>query len=276
MIIMKNLFFSVTLVLLVNSCTSNPAGGDDIAGTKNTVAGNISLDINNQPERAYVWLDEFKIGAYSEPDGSFSLSIPPGLNSNVDGFFKLYFYVANYVLNTVEVGIRNGEFIPNEAALGKNGKLRQNIVLEQFLSVKTMVSPSSVTPQYSGDITIQSTFKTTNEDTSTIIIPNSIGDFLGPVFFQNMNTGQTFSFEGISLETVARITIGSSPTERFVTFSFNSLGLPTGEYRVVPVLFIKHQDIPPALLDSIDENLDFLGNYFKIPLSFEGGEFEVL
>ncbi len=272
---MKKYILPAIVIPLIIGCTSNPIGDDNISSIKNRIEGEILLDSNNQPEKVYVWLEEFSIGAYSEPDGSFSLSLPPGLNSDVNGLFKLYFYVSNFTLYYVEVAIRNGEFIPNEAALGINGKLRQNVELEQFLSIKTVVSPTSVAPVYTGSIRIQSDFQASSEDTTTIVIPNSIGHFLGPLFFKNVATDQSYIFTGISLESKAIIIVGNTPISRTVTFLFNSLGLPPGSYKVVPVFSIKHQEIPAAMLNSIDENLDLVGNYFKRPTTFFGGEFEV-
>lgn len=267
----------MTLLGLVG-CTSNPVGEDTISTGKRKISGQVQLDGNNHPERVYVWLEGFNLGAFTEEDGSFTLTLPTGINDAVNGIFKLYFYVANYKLDFVEVVVKEGEFVYGEAALNSKGELSQIKRMEQILVINTQVEPNSIMANFNGDISIELALRTVSEnaDTATVIFPNTTAGLLGPVFFQNIETKEIFIFESIPVKTRESEIVGKDPIKRFIKFPFNNINVPPAKYEVIPYILVNHEKIPEELLNSIGSNVEELSpNYLRIPFARDGGEFEV-
>ncbi|MCI0698440.1 hypothetical protein L0337_41385 [candidate division KSB1 bacterium] len=94
-------------LLVVGGCTSNPFGGDEITGGNRQISGNLILKDKSSPESVYVWLEGFGLNAWTNNRGEFKINLPPpasqGPAGGVDGVFALYFYLANYSLQSTTV-----------------------------------------------------------------------------------------------------------------------------------------------------------------------------
>ncbi len=262
-----------------SACTSNPVGENEIGAGNREISGRVQLDLNNQPESVYVWLEGFDFGAFTNADGEFSLTLPAGSIRGATGVFRLYFYVANYKLDFEEVAIRNGSFIYDEAALNADGELRSAKRLHKFLTIRPQVEPTAVQTSFNGNIRVSVELQTRADiaDTATVVFPKTTAGFLGPIFFRNVESGQVFVFEPLRVETEEKILVGASPVVRSTALEFTSLNLSAGRYEITPFLKVMHQEIPQGLLESLGVNPDELTpNYLKMPFVREGGEFEVM
>ncbi|MFQ5649802.1 MAG: hypothetical protein ACE5IY_07660 [bacterium] len=278
----KSVFFTMGLVFLVigllAGCTSNPVGKDKIGAGNRKISGRVQLDEENHPDKVYVWLEGFEQGVFTNENGQFSLTLPSGVKGEVTGVFKLYFFVANYKLDFVEVVLRNGEFVFDEAGLNAEGELRQPKRMQKFLSTTTEVEPSSVRFNDNGGIRVNVELQTvaSGADTVTVVFPNTSAGFLGPIFVQNVESEAVFIFESLPVTTREVVLVGVAPVTRSASFSISSLNLPPARYRVIPFMHIMHEEIPPGLLESIGSNLkELTPNYLMIPWDRDGGDFEV-
>lgn len=265
-------------LLFYIGCTSNPVGDDNIGDENKQISGSVQLDSDDQPERVYVWLEGFNRGVYTDTDGEFTLTLPAGENEDVTGVFKLYFFVANYKLDTEEVAVRKGVFIYNQAGLNSEGRLLRSKILEPFLFIKSSIEPESMKFGAAGNINIGLELRTNSSisDSVTVVFPKTTAGFLGPVFFQNIDTQELFIFETLPAATQEVVIIGSNPSKRSASLTFLTLNLPVAKYVVIPFMHIAHEEIPSELLDSIGSNLKELSpNYLKLPFVRQGGYIEV-
>ncbi len=265
-------------VLAQLRCTSNPVGTDGIGNGQSRITGNVALDNENQPERVFVWLEEFDVGTYTDSQGNFSLDLPSGQNEKVTGVFKLYFFVANYKLDFEEVAVREGAFVFDQAALDSQGRLGSPKHLKRFLSINTTVEPASIRAFSLDNIDISLTLQTDPvvSDTATVLFPKTTAGFLGPVFFQNIATQELFVFATVPVETQETVLVGSTPIERSASLPLVNLNLPPAEYAVIPFMHVTHQEVPAQLLTRIGPSLRELGaNFLRTPTVRKNGYLEV-
>ncbi len=270
---------AVTLAMLTfQACTSNPVGDDGIGSGRRTITGAVQLDSKDQPESVFVWLEAFGVGVYTDTKGEFTLTIPASGADDVAGVFKLYFFVANYMLDFEEVSVRNGEFIFNQASLDSKGRLRVPKRLEQFLIITSDVEPPSIRFGSIDNIEVSLELKTNSlvADSATVVFPKTTAGLLGPIFFQNTETQEVFIIETLPVETQEKVIVGGSPVTRSASLTFNALNLPAANYVVIPFMLVRHQEIPAELLQSIGSNLqDLTPNYLRLPFARQGGHITV-
>ena len=265
--------FTVSLFCL--GCTSNPIGSGDISSGRRQMKGKVQLENGHSPEGVYVWMEGFDLNTFTGKDGFFVLNWP-GF-SNVSGIFRVYFFVANYQLDFVDVAVREGEFLYGQEGLNPSGALRQTVRLKQFLAVSADVSPETVTRV--NNINVTMTFSLglrTLSGVSTVVLPNTTPGFLSSVFFKNTETGELFIFKGQALTSEEEILVGQTQVIREMNVVFTRINLPAGKYLFIPYILVKRDDLPDDLVNSIALNtLAFGPNYLKLPFKRDGGAFEI-
>jgi len=265
-----------TLSLFCLGCTGNPIDNSDISSGRSQMIGKVQLENAHSPEGVYVWMEGFDLSAFTTEDGSFTLTWPSGF-SNVSGIFRVYFFVANYQLDFVDVAVREGEFLYGQEGLNTSGELRETVRLEQFLVVSTDVSPETVAR--ANNINVTMTFSLglrTINGVSTVVLPNTTRGFLSSVFFKNTETSELFIFKGLPVTSEEEILVGQTQVIRELNVVFSRINLPPGKYLCIPYILIKRDDLPEDLVNSIALNtLAFGPNYLKLPFKRDGGEFEI-
>jgi len=273
---LSGIILFVSLSFITN-CTSSSVGGGDISEGRRQVTGRVLLDNRDPADGAFVWIEGFDVGTFADGNGAFTLELPSTINADVSGVFMVYFFIANYELRSVELPVRDGEFIFDTDEINSAGALRQEISLTQFLNVRGSVTPATVSSSSNANQTI--TFSITIQalvDTATIILPRTTPGFLSAVFFENSETGEIFLFQGQPVQTEEVITVDRRETIREMDVTFTRLNLPLGRYEFYPYLLIRHQIVPTELLQSIGQNvLDFGPGYVSLPFVREGGNFVV-
>lgn len=274
-------------VLLILSCTSNPAGGDSISQGRRSMSGKVILNENSSSnsslENIFVWMEEFDISTRTDAAGEFSLTLPPPGSQNnsggVSGVFQIYFYLANYSLETAEVLIRDGEFMYGRADLDNSGSLVLDATLDKFLHVKTEIAPASVPRSYDNIIGATVELSSTTPDSVSVVFPNSIGGSLGAIFMRNTETGQIYVLSGPPDGARDKVVITQTGTSR--PFVFDLAGptagnLPVGRYEVIPYILVVHEPVPRQLIESLGNEVEELTpNYLKIPFRRELATFEI-
>ena len=274
---------SVISLMMLHGCTSNPIGDDDIFSGNRKLGGKIELNAlnnNSNPEGVYLWLDGLNIGTKTDAQGEFEIILPPPgtqASGGISGIFNLYFYMANFKLDSISVAISDGRFVYSEGEINNRGELNRPKSLFQLLNINTIIMPDTVQIDSAGPISARFFIRALNKPV-TVFFPKAVGDILGPIILKNKNTGEIFirqsTIAGIPLDDT--ITITNVEIERIVLFGFSPGELPKGSYEVVPYLLVRQDHIPEGLIESIGEDVEELGpNYIKIPFLREGGQLEI-
>jgi hypothetical protein len=267
------------------ACTESPFE-NEIKPQPRVLRGQVQLnERQDKVAGVFVWLEGFDLGARTDSAGKFQIEIPTTLTAtggkNLNGAFRLFFYVANYGLQSVEVLVRNGLFEYGHAALNANGDLVDPIRLFKILTIETLIDPPQVPQSYTAGIDVQVTFRATG-DSVEIIVPKSVGGLLGGIFFRHVQTGGIFiDIPDVGADTREHVLIGNEPVSRRQVFqlngaNFRELFLPVGDFEVIPFFFIEQEGLPPGLLESLGENVqEPTPEYLKIPFRRAGGAFRV-
>ena len=267
------------LSIIQSSCTKTPFGDDDIYSGARQISGTVELYDGAAAENAYVWLEGFSVGTYTDKDGNFNITLPSksssGTSVGISGNYSLYFYIANYTLKSALVMIRENEFVYSRGDINKNGKLSSPMVLKRFLRIQTDVSPSSVLASYTDPIDVNVTL--TASDTATVILPKSMAGMLGAILIKKIDSPDVQFYESVpSLMTKTKMIIGSFQKTVSMTFTLIYKPLNPGKYQVVPFILMAHEKIPEALIISITNDINQLkSNYLNIPFVRQGGAFEI-
>jgi len=272
------LFAGVILLIIVN-CTKTPFGSDDIYSGARQISGTVELYDGAEAENVYVWLEGFSIGTYTDKNGNFNLTLPTksssGTSTGVSGNFNIYFYCANYALKSALVMVRENEFVYSRGDINKDGKLSSPMALKRFLRIQTDVAPASVSASHLDPINVNVTLTAT--DTTTVIVPKSMGDLLGAILVKNIDSQGVQIYESVpNLWNKAKVLVGSYGRTISMTFTLIYKPLNPGNYEVAPFILVAHEEIPSGLLSSITSDMEQLNsNYLNIPFIRQGGAFEV-
>jgi len=269
--------YIVHLILIfwvITNCTSNPISDDEIGTSNRQIQGRVDLSSQQTPDNVFIWLEGFGIVTKTDVEGKFGLTLPtPSAQSfgGASGFFKLYYFLANFHLDTSSVLVKDGEFVYSSADINSEGELKTPQILRQCLRIETQVSPSVVLENsFTGSIEITTIFSAVLEPV-TLIIPKTIGGVIGAALIKNIETGSArivLSNPGIEADETVRV--GQTPVVRKMSFNFSINRLPKGKYEIVPYFLIKHREIPADLWLKIGEDLEQLGqNYLKVPVKID-------
>jgi hypothetical protein len=258
------------IICIFASCTSNPFSKDEkVKNNTQIISGQIKLSDQILPDSIYVWLEEFDIGVFTNTNGEFRLSLPPAQEQpggGVTGVFNLYFYVVNYELNFIEVTVNDGLFLYDYGEIDKYGSLKDVIILQKLLNVKTEVNPQHIPADFRGYIYVSLTMNSIDNPTkiSAIMDDNNI---ISGIFIRNLSKKDEFVkqyFMTSSHITIAYVpTVPSSSTSyyRYIPCEF-----PKGEYEIIPFIWVEQNNIPAQLMDDFTPNPGSMSlDYLKLP-----------
>jgi len=155
-------------------CTELPFGDNKISAGHQQISGRVELNDGASPEHVYVWLSGLDIATWTDEAGKFTVKLPPKSIQPVSGTFRLYYYLANYLLAWSEVVIREGEFLYSQGDINNKGELYIPKVMQRFLRISTSVSPASVSENYAYTINVSTTLQATIEVWVLFSLRNSI------------------------------------------------------------------------------------------------------
>lgn len=272
-------------VLLLGGCTESPFEGD-ISPEPIKITGYVNLlrDLEGD-STVYVWLEGFNLSTYTDNTGAFEIVIPREVSessgNNLNGLYKLYFYVANYTVRTADVIVQNGKIVYGQGDVNKHGNLSHNIEMFKILDILTVVSPSRVDINYDGPIDVVLRLQAI-VDSVTVIFPKSVGGLLGWLIFRNLETGEIYAdIADIGADTQEYVGIGQESQSRRGVFqlngtNFRELFLPIGEYKIIPFFYIHDEELPAELFASFGDVINKPNEaYLKIPFRRDGGHFRI-
>jgi hypothetical protein len=255
-------------------CESNPLGGNEISGGRASVGGLVRLGNNPSADGVFVWLDGFDLSTRTDSIGRFEIVLPPpavqSANGGITGVFNLYFYMANFRLDSAAVLVRNGEFVYSEGDINSEGELITPMNLVQLLRLRSVMLPETVVKGEPAIISSRIFLETTQtRDTVTVVYPRNVNGLFNPVIFDKVGANEILILgstnvgvlEGDTLRITRRdpeeiiLIIGASPTD-----------LTIGRYHAIPFLFVLQPTVPAGLLKNLGADAQLLGpDYLAMP-----------
>lgn len=267
--------------LLILGCTNNPFSNSDIAESKNTLQGILSLEHSQNADGIYVFLDEFNIGTRTDSTGRFELVLPPpnaqGTTGGINGIYYLYYFMANYYLDSSLVIIQDGQINFDRGDFNKKGELTRQITLQKFLNISIEMRPRNITSSVRNEFSMLITMNAI-EDSVTVIYPGMWDSYTAKTFFKEVNTDSTLTLTTNLIGHVAgpKEQINRFPRYRVMTFRILENTIPHGQYKVSPQLLVMHEKIPLNLIESLKKLKDDDGEVlFDTPYHQIGGELMV-
>jgi hypothetical protein len=262
-------------------CTENPFSNDKVSGGSRQVSGTVRLGDGQSAEGVYIWLDGFNLGSRADGSGRFQLILPPrsAQGGEINGAFSLYFYAANYRLETSEVVVRSGEFAYDKGDINKNGELARAPVLAKFLRIVTTLSPATVSASALDRVFATVRLEATSSDTVTVAFPGLFSDGLAKALLKKSGSDEAillysneFGFATSDLQIV-----GIGGFSRTIAFNLRGVSIPPGDYELIPYLLTRHEAVPARLIEKLGSNAEAFGKeYLQIPFRREGGSLKVL
>ena len=276
----------VTFLPILGGCTGNPFGQDEISIGRRQISGRVVLSDGSSPKGVYVWLQGYDLTTQTDENGDFQVLLPlqpkqEGVSGQIEQD-TLYFYLANYLLETAAVMIVKGEFLYSRAAVDKDGNAG-TMEMRRFLRIITDVEPSVVQSNFSELIAVRTTLQA-ETNCATVGIPKIPGvdrqsdeGPLGAILLRKLSTDEIQIVEAYpDEEGSAVVRVCSNPFFTTLRFDATTVQLSAGEYEVIPYLWVNPEGVPARLLEIA--SLPFNGldaNYLNKPMRREGGRFEV-
>lgn len=272
-------------LLLFSGCTKSPFSEDKTALGTRQIRGAVTLDDGSSPEGVYVWMQRYDVSAHTDAGGRFQLTLPspsPSDQSASSGVFTVYFYLANFYLDSAKVFTRDGVFVYEKGDVNKNGELSAPRRMQRLLRISTTVKRFTP-PVTARDSTVVQVSLQADINPVAVVFPNACPDRecpdhrIGAVLLRNISTNDVYVVQ-MSPGAASRhlVTVGQVPVTRTMYFSLDRVLIPAAVYEVIPYLWIEREALPPRLIDSIGSNVLALGpDYLKIPFRREGGRLEV-
>lgn len=280
--IVKSKFFSFVSLMLAlvfaSGCTHNPFGGDDEISAKRTVGGQVNLEQSENSGGLYIWLEGIDTGTFTDGEGNFQLTLPPPASQPGGGFTgtaNLYFYMANFRMDTTKLILRNGEFLYSQGEIDEKGNFRQTRTMNKLMSINTSLSPASIDTAFSGNIRATITIDVWDSQIELQTIKSDFQYFaIAAVEKQNADPPFVRSFITGAIKTDTTLSRGR---HIFVSdYFYQSNFLPPGEYILMPYMWINQDNIPPGLIESLDAPYArYNESYVNLPFQHDGGKLEV-
>jgi len=269
----RNRYFSffvfITFFVYITGCTENPFFDDEVNVESNlSFSGRVNIPAEENSGGVFVWMEGLDLHTFTEPDGSFVITLPrePQLQSGggLTGFYKVYYYVQNYRISSSDVFLFKGQFEYGLGDLTRGGRLISDVSMKKLLDIKTTTEPSIVDSVFSGsfDVVVSLENKVDSVIVETYKTPK--GD-LGQAFLRNTDPAIDTSF--ILRQSSGRVQeVIDSATVWSMTFFWEKGWLEEGRYEIIPFLEVKQEGIPQGLLSRFRDafrlsNLEF----FEIP-----------
>lgn len=265
----------IGIAVLGLGCTENPFDDGKVELQGNTLSGQVILLDGARPDSVVVWLEGFDLLTRTDANGEFSLDLPVPGSTGLSGVFKVYFYIANYKLETANLVLINSRFDASSGDFDGKGRLRQPVTLLNRLTISTRVTPASVFTNYDSmvvaDVQLVSVL-----DPVTVVLPKTTGGLLTGAFLRKLDDGEIYLLNtGGNTRLVYVISDTARKTIR-MHFDFASQELPVGNYELIPYLLAENDAVPQGLLDHLGKGIRlFTKKYLRLPFKRDGGGFRV-
>jgi len=271
-----SLFISV-MTFLNLACTSNPFFKDDKIETT-TLTGKIVPEDETDPADVYVWIEGFNLGTFTDRAGSFTLRLPSpeaaGLGKNFSGLVAIYFYLANYQIDSTLIIFVNDHLDRDQSGIDEDGNFFRTFALKKLVDIETALDPSAIDLHGNHYVRVYVTLKAIH----TTVLIGLLRELL-----RWPQTG--FVRTGLIIQGIEQLDDTLRFIDRPVSFLWNevlfpdieqtwtydieidTLGFVAGKYRVFPYLLIRQDGIPEKLKTSLAPQVEeFTADYLKLPI----------
>lgn len=270
---------ALVLVLVLSAgCTHNPFGGDDEISSKRTVSGQVNLERSDNSGGLYLWLEGIDTGTFSDREGNFQLTLPPPASQPGGGYTgsaNLYFFMANFRMDSTKLILRNGEFLYSQGGIDEKGNFREQRNINKLMSINTTLSPASIDTSFSGIIRATITIDVWDSQIELQTVKSNFQYFaIAEVEKQNADPQFVRSFITGAIKADTTLTRGR---HTFVSdYYYQPYFLPPGEYALMPYIWINQNNIPPKLIESLNAPYArYNESYVNLPFQRSGGKFIV-
>ena len=278
---MKYRFTLFLLLALYFGCTHNPFFSDEIkTNEKFSFEGNVQLPFTTNHSDIHVYLEGLDVLTKTDQNGDFTIEMPiaPGFQpgQGLTAFYNVYYYVANYQIESSSVFVNKGEFAFGVADLDKNGKISEKIILRQLLDIRTVINPEEIKQNHTDEMTI--TVRLNNRIDSVVVFSHfTKEDKLASAFL----TDQDFPLDNIHLlsqpSSVRSVIIDSLVLWTMdVNWPVDGNNVDVGLYDVIPYVFVYQSGIPDGLFRKLGTNVTwYTRDYLKLPFRRQSAELSV-
>lgn len=270
----RSLLLIIIIPLLLFGCKYNPLFEDELnASDGHTIRGTIQLQEGESYDDVFVWLEQLKVGTYTDSKGNFSLKLPLPILQPGNGFTgesKLYYYLENYSDSFSTVRLLNGKIIHGQLDVSNKGKISKTISLQRLATIRTSVEPDTISAGYTGQINI-------HVKVSPGKVPVVIHTFFGSAVIYKYNDDPVEDAVFVRMSTIlSRVELNTSISWN-TTLNANAMELKEGQYTFTPYIEFDHPDIPEYLFDALDGYPgEFSNKYLNIPFKRSGGILTVI
>lgn len=264
------ILFIFCYALMLNSCTENPFFKDNLINNTQVIKGNVRLSDSSDLENIYVWLEKFNVSTTTNEQGEFELQLPaphtlPGGNTSWNDTLRLYYYVANYEIESSLVLIKNGEIVYGAKDVDGNGYINRTIYLSELISISTTVESAEISYfQHKIKISLDIHDNPVDIKTYCYYDPETHKDSNSCIIFKKINSPLTdtkFIFK-FGYGRLMYLLIDEPKDMIFECY----YPLEDGIYEVIPYIEVFQDGLPAALLNSISEYANtFTTEYLKVP-----------
>ncbi len=275
----------IIILFIGLSCTFNPFFKDEnIEAVK--ISGQIGLADNVSPEGVYVWLEGFNISETTDMDGNFSMTLPSpeaqGLGSDFSGKLAIFFYLANYGIDSTIILFANGRLLKDQSSIDNNGHIIDKTILNNLVNIETLIEPEIIDFKENNTFHITIILKAFQETVSVgslreLLPPGSgfvrTGLIIEPFDNPNANTifidrPESFLWNDVLFANTEQTWV--------LNISVNPDAFTRGGYRVIPYILVRQDGIPESLINSISSHInEFCADYLQLPMKRIDGSFEV-
>ena len=261
-------------------CTENPFFDPPEVGAAQ-INGKVFLSHDFDNSGVYVWVEQLKLSAYTNSDGEFLINIPPpasqGGGNGLTGDLFMYFYLANYKLDSARISFLNGAPLISKGDLNEEGNLNRIINLSKLLNVKVSFLEKSISMSSIDRLNIKITLTSPeiNPVISVMAKAKAKDDTPLPAFFIKKVDSKENIFKMIDIGIHVNLInfINNSITVIYETnIGFSGGELPPGAYKVIPYVKVKNVNPPLELLKGLGAHImEYHPDYLKLPFKHSSG-----
>jgi len=264
-------------------CTDNPfESTPTIEASQREIHGTVRLSDGGDPSGIYVWMQGFDIATTTDPDGKFTVTLPPpeaqGPAGGAEGVYSLYTFLGNYRLRSVRSAVRDGAFIFPTDDINERGEINEQLVMQQLFSISTNLSRTHIEADSPRTIAVQVELRS-DVPPVEVYFPSMLQGIEGPVLLHNLGTGEVDIYPTVvtGVEIQNYVQLGPIPYTRSLLLIIPKYKLQAGTYEVIPYLLPRVQSIPIPLLNSLGNDVAALSeNYVYYPFRRDGGILTVM
>ena len=268
------LICALSLMTLLG-CTENPFFDPPEVGAAQ-ISGKVFLSHDFDNSGVYVWVEQLKLSAYTNSDGEFLINIPPpasqGGGNGLTGDLFMYFYLANYKLDSARISFLSGAPLISKGDLNEEGNLNRIINLSKLLNVKLSLSLKSISMSSIDSLNIKITLTSPEIDpVASIMAKANTREYTLPspaLFLRKLDSAENI-FKmidiGYHVELVNFINKNVTVVHN-MNIRFSGGELPPGTYKVIPYVKVRDVNPPLELLKGLGEHvLRYHPDYLNLP-----------